>query len=305
MPGVLLYRDVDPGIDTGRLPAAGCCRSPFRQIQFGPISGFLVSNLDKLKNAWEGLAERDALNAILTDESRAGGKWDVAEFLATGDAEIETVMNHLAAIGHSPNYTGAALDFGCGVGRLTQALARRFASSVGVDISQQMIQQAEALNRYAHCRYVTSSAAPLPFADASFSFIYSNIVLQHVPRRFAKEYLREFVRLLAPDGVLVFGVQDSFAAPDFSSLQTRVRHVVHLRSRIRVALKRGSGDMQMHCLPERIVRGALGSAKVVDVQLTNTAGRDFNGRLVYRPQAPASGYVGKQYCVVAQQSSGT
>lgn len=264
-----------------------------------------MSHLDNLKNAWEGLAARDALNAILTDHSKAGGKWDVADFLATGDAEIQTVMSHLATIGHIPNSNGAALDFGCGVGRLTQALARRFASCVGVDISQQMIQQAAALNPYANCRYVAGSAAPLPFGDGSFSFIYSNIVLQHVPRHFAKEYLREFVRLLAPDGILVFGVQDSFAAPDLSSRLTRIRHVVHFRSRIRVALKRGTGDMKMHCLPERIVRRALGSATIVDIQFTNTAAPDFNGKLVYLKQPSASGYSGKQYCVVAPLPAAT
>jgi SAM-dependent methyltransferase len=260
-----------------------------------------MSNLEKLRNAWEGLAERDALSAILTDDSKAGGKWNIAEFMATGDAEIETVMNHLARIGHAPDPGGAALDFGCGVGRLTQALARRFASVVGVDISKHMIEQAESLNQYAHCRYIASSAARLSFDDASFSFIYSNIVLQHVPRPLARNYLREFVRLLAPAGVLVFGVQDSFAAPNLSSRLVRIRHVVHLRSRIRVALKRGAGDMQMHCLPERIVRRALGSAQIVDIQFTNTAARDFNGKLLYLEQPPASGYVGKQYCVIAPQ----
>jgi hypothetical protein len=56
--------------------------------------------------------------------------------------------------------------------------------------------------------------------------------------------------------------------------------------------------MKMHCLPERIVRRALGSAKIVDIQLTNTAAPDFNGKLVYLQQAPRTGYVGKQYCVV-------
>jgi ubiquinone/menaquinone biosynthesis C-methylase UbiE len=257
-----------------------------------------VTSLDKLKNAWEGLAGRDALSAILTDDSKAGGKWDIADFMATGDAEIETVLSHLSGIGHPPDCNGAALDFGCGVGRLTQALARRFASCVGVDISGEMIRQAESLNHYSHCRYVASSSDRLPFDDASFAFVYSNIVLQHVPRRHAKNYLREFVRVLAPAGVLVFGVQDSFAAPDLSSRIVRARHVLHFRSRIRVALKRGAGDMQMHCLPEHIVRRSLGSAKVVDIQFTNTAARDFNGKLVYLEQAPTSGYVGKQYCVI-------
>jgi SAM-dependent methyltransferase len=255
-------------------------------------------NLKKLKNDWEDLAERDALGAILTDASRADGKWDIAEFMATGDAEIETVMSHLARIGQVPNRDGEALDFGCGVGRLTQSLARRFAHCVGVDISPQMIEKAVALNRYAHCRYMVHSETRLPFADASFSFIYSNIVLQHVPARFSEQYLRDFVRMLAPGGVLVFGVQDSFATPNIATRMIRVRHILHVRSRIEGVLRLGQRHMQMHCLPERVVRQALTGAQVVDIQFTNTAAKDFNGRLVYLERAPASGYVGKQYCVI-------
>jgi SAM-dependent methyltransferase len=255
-----------------------------------------MMSLETLKNNWESLAERDALYAILTDHRRAGGKWDVPEFMATGEAEIVTVMDHLAGIGYIPNHAGKALDFGCGVGRVTQALAPRFTSCVGVDISGQMIDKARSLNRYSHCRYLANSGEQLPFADDSFSFIYSNIVLQHVPRRFSTAYLREFVRVLAPGGILAFGVQDSFAAPDVSSLLVRVRHILRIRSRIRAAA--GVGDMQMHCLPERVVRKALGSARIVDIQYTNTAAKDFNGELVYLRQGPASGYVGKQYCVV-------
>jgi SAM-dependent methyltransferase len=255
-------------------------------------------NLEKLKNDWESLAERDALGAILTDASRTEGKWDITEFMATGDAEIEIVMNHLGSIGRVPNFGSAALDFGCGVGRLTQPLGRRFVSCVGVDISQQMIEKADALNQYDHCRYLVHTETVLPFADESFSFIYSNIVLQHIPPSFSELYIREFVRVLEPGGVLVFGVQDSFLTPDLSSRMTRVRHILRLRSRVQDALGVGQRHMQMHCLSEHAVRSALGSAKVADIQLTNTAAKDFNGKLVYLPQAPTSGFVGKQYCVV-------
>jgi len=257
-----------------------------------------VSGLEKLRGTWESLAQQDALSAILTDQSKAGGKWDLAEFFATGEKEIDTVLNHLERLEVAFDFHGAALDFGCGVGRLTQAIARRFESTVGVDISAEMIRKAESLNQYPRCRYLVNSNATLPFADGAFAFIYCNIVLQHVPRRFATNYLREFVRVLAGGGVLVFGVQDSFAAPDLSSKLVRVRHVLHLRSRIRRILGSGAGDMQMHCLPERVVRDALGTARVADIQLTNTAAKDFNGQLVYLQQAPRTGYVGKQYCVV-------
>jgi SAM-dependent methyltransferase len=257
-----------------------------------------VTTLDKLKNDWENLAEHDALWAILTDKTKTGRRWKIDEFMATGDAEIATVMDHLTGIGCIPDLTGAALDFGCGVGRVTQALARRFASCVGVDISQQMIHQAQSLNRFPACRYVVSSDARPPFADEGFSFIYSNIVLQHVPQPASEQYLREFIRVLAPDGVLVFGVQDSFSAGLFSSLLIQIRQTLRIRSRIKVALGQSALDMQMHCLAESVVRSAIGSAEVVDVQFTNTAAHDFNGKLVYLPQAPTSGYVGKQYCVV-------
>jgi SAM-dependent methyltransferase len=256
-----------------------------------------MNKLSALKRDWESLAQRDALGAILTDESKSGGKWDVTQFMATGDAEIETVLQHLEAIGLQPDPGGAVLDFGCGVGRLTQALARRFRSCVGVDISQEMITQANALNHYGHCRYVVSTTPPLPFADESCSFLYSNLVLQHMARRFAVNYLREFTRLLASGGVLVFGVQDSFATPDLASSLTRFRHILHLRSRVRVWFKGSGGDMQMHCLPERVVRQALGTATIADIRYTNTAAKDFNGKLVYLQQPPRSGYVGRQYCV--------
>ena len=257
-----------------------------------------MSDLASLRNDWETLAKEDALHAILTDETKVGGRWNVAEFMATGIAEIEMVMQYLAGLGRIPDWNGTALDFGCGVGRLTQALGRHFVSCVGVDISQRMVEKAASMNQMANCQYLANSGAKLPFPDATFAFIYSNIVLQHIPRRFAKKYLSEFVRVLSPGGVLVFGVQDSFAAPTLSSLAIRIRHILHLRSRIKAFLKIGPGDMQMHCLPRRVVLSALGQARILDIQFTNTAAKNFNGRLNFLPQAPASGYIGKQYCVV-------
>jgi SAM-dependent methyltransferase len=255
-------------------------------------------NLERLRSDWDALAKRDALWAILTDGTKADGGWDVAEFFETGEIEMATVMGYLAEVGCLPDAAGAALDFGCGVGRLTQAMARRFAACVGVDISEEMIRRAEELNAYAQCSYLTSVADRLLFAEESFVFVYSNIVLQHMPRKLALRYLREFVRVLEPGGVLVFGVQDSFVAKDVASRVERVRDVLRLRTRWKSVMGRRDGDMQLHLLSEDDVREAVRPAMVVDVRLTNTAAKDFNGRLVYLSEMPGSGYVGKQYCVV-------
>ena len=256
-----------------------------------------MTSLAELQITWENLAGRDALGAILTDPAKTGAGWSIAEFMATGNAEIETVFRYLADINSVPESNGVALDFGCGVGRLTQAIARRFTIAVGVDISSKMIQMAKFLDQIDRCRYVVVADTRLPFADETFSFIYSNIVLQHIPRKYSLAYLCEFQRVLKPGGILVFGVQDRFAAPDFSSRMVRIRHVLRIGSRLRTVLGRSNEDMQMHCLPEQVIRAALHSTRVVDVQLTNTAAKDFNGRLEYLSQAPERGYVGKQYCV--------
>src|SRR6201999_3582379 len=92
--------------------------------------------------------------------------------------------------------------------------------------------------------------------------------------------------------------QDSFAASDMTSRIVRARDILRLRTRLKAAMGRREGDMQLHLLSEADVREAVRPAMVIDVRLTNTAAKDFNGRLVYLSEMPQSGYVGKQYCVV-------
>ena len=70
---------------------------------------------------------------------------------------------------------------------------------------------------------------------------------------------------------------------------TRFRHILHPRSRVRGWFKRSGGEMQMHCLPEMVVRQALGTAIIADIRYTNTAAKDFNGKLVYLQQPPRVG----------------
>src|SRR5512147_2288602 len=94
---------------------------------------------------WEDAAQRDPLWAILSDPTKRGRQWDLGEFFETGRREISLLLYQLRQLGHPPS-AGRALDFGCGVGRLTQALAATFAEVVGVDVSPTMIRLARELN---------------------------------------------------------------------------------------------------------------------------------------------------------------
>jgi len=98
------------------------------------------------------------------------------------------------------------MDFGCGAGRLSQALSPYFDEVCGVDIAASMIELATKHNRYGdRCKYYLNQAEDLSvFATASFDFICSFITLQHMEPRYARRYIKEFLRLLVPGGVLLF-----------------------------------------------------------------------------------------------------
>jgi SAM-dependent methyltransferase len=151
---------------------------------------------------WEDLAELDLYWAALTDRTKRSGAWDRAEFLATGEREIEGLLRYAAELGY-PRGREAALDFGCGPGRLTRALALRFREAVGVDVSSRMVREAREINAdVPNCRFEGADAMDR-FAGDSFDLVYSNLVLQHVSDGAAVAgYVAEFVRLLAPGGLL-------------------------------------------------------------------------------------------------------
>lgn len=168
--------------------------------------------LGELQRNWEEFGRIDPLWAILTDPSKKNNRWDPQEFFATGEAEIECLMDHVATLLVSLR-RGRALDFGCGVGRLTQALCRHFEQCIGVDIAPSMIELAREYNRFGdRCQYYVNAADDLRlFEDGRFDFVYSNIVLQHIPPEYSARYIREFVRVLTPGGMAVFQLPSEVA----------------------------------------------------------------------------------------------
>ena len=163
-------------------------------------------NLRSLQRHWNSLAKQDPLRAILTrSESRKDVPWDAERFFESGVVEVDLVLRRVQEIRPLVR-RGRALDFGCGVGRLTQALATHFDQVFGVDISPAMIERARGYNRHgSRCAYVVNESADLSrFRDGQFDFIYSSITLQHMPKRFAKRYIAEFMRVLDRDGLLLF-----------------------------------------------------------------------------------------------------
>lgn len=177
-------------------------------------AGRPLMNFDLLKHNWEAFGRDDPLWAVLTEPSRRGGHWDPDEFLATGEQEVASLFEELDQLGLVVG-RGRALDFGCGAGRLTQALAQRFEQADGVDIAASMIAEAERLNRRGQrARFHVNGAPDLGlFPGETFDFVLSYIVLQHMEPRYAKRYIAEFVRVLKVGAVAVFSLPTGLSAP--------------------------------------------------------------------------------------------
>lgn len=159
---------------------------------------------------WNDLAALDPMWTILSVPDKIGNRWDDVEFFATGEREIASVIEFLESSNIAVSFD-RVLDFGCGIGRLTRALAHRSSACVGFDISATMIAAAAERNRdLENCDWVVNNTDDLkPFESDSFSFIYSNITLQHLAPSDAVRYIGELVRVLRPQGCLVFQLPDA------------------------------------------------------------------------------------------------
>ena len=99
----------------------------------------------------------------------------------------------------------AALEIGCGPGRLMRPLSRHFREIHGVDVSDAMIRLARERLRHtpnAFPHYSSGSDLSL-FPEEKFDFVYSYAVFQHIPSaEVVFQYLREARRVLKTGGIL-------------------------------------------------------------------------------------------------------
>lgn len=243
---------------------------------------------EHLQENWNAHGREDPLWAVLTHEGKRGNRWDADEFFATGRQDVAELLRQAAELGVAPP-RGHALDFGCGVGRLTQALAAEFDRVTGVDIAPAMVEHARAFNRYgARCEYVVNNAPDLRrFGDATFDLVFSHITLQHVRPAYALAYVAEFVRVLRPGGLCVFQLPYRWTGGVVGRLRMAFPDLVAVYRRLR---RRRGPVIEMYAVPragvERVVAAAGGH--VAHALEDPHAGPEYRGlRYFVRKGGPA------------------
>jgi ubiquinone/menaquinone biosynthesis C-methylase UbiE len=223
--------------------------------------------MEKFRRNWEEFGTQDPLWAILAEKSKKGGKWTPHDFFDTGITEVNALMARARAAGIVLPMK-RALDFGCGVGRLSQALACYFEYVCGVDISSSMIEHAKSYNQWGdRCQYFVNTSDDLALFDSDyFDFIYSTITLQHIPPRYAKSYIREFLRVTCPQGLLVFQIPS----------QARTLHLERLKFLVANTRRRVIGQpiMHMFSIPRNEVASLVQQAggELVDIVARQACG---------------------------------
>lgn len=256
-----------------------------------------MSYRSSIKN-WEGLAKRDALWSILTDDQKKGGKWNNKEFFESGKKEVEDIFSLLSDYKGQPKNLDAALDFGCGAGRLTRALGKRFNTATGVDASPTMLELAREANaEFKDLDFLLNQSDDLSQIDeGSYDLVLSLIVLQHIPMPHSLSFVSEFMRILKPGGVAIFQVpvEDHRSM----SLFQRLRSFLKIRERLAL-LGIGKGfHMAMHCIPDIKIRKAAFQNNCEEIFAVNTnhTDPDFNGKMKLLGEGElASGFVSKLY----------
>lgn len=169
----------------------------------------LEEQLSKMRRDWDERAKENARYYVATGNEN----WSDEEFFASGqltfEEEILTDLENICQ-GKDPKQM-RVLEIGCGAGRVTRALANYFGEVFAVDVSGEMVAQANrALEPFPNSRAFQGTGMDLRVLpdDKPYDFAFSGIVFQHIPsREVIESYVQEVSRLLRPGALFKFQVQ--------------------------------------------------------------------------------------------------
>ena len=155
---------------------------------------------------WELIARHDAMWGVLSaDRYREKDMAPEvrAEFFDTGEAFINEKLSRVTELfGALPQ--GTAVDFGCGVGRLTMPLAKRFPRAIGIDVSETMIRHATencAVADISNAAFCQSAEVLGMLAPEGIEYLNFFIVFQHIPEGLGLTIFATLLKAMNPGGI--------------------------------------------------------------------------------------------------------
>lgn len=223
----------------------------------------LQAMFDRIGRAWRQFGETEPHWSVLTNDAfRQGSLSDnIDSFYDSGYGDIETHLNFLRRA-KLPTSFAKALDFGCGVGRLTLALAHHAKTVVGIDISPPHLELAAErarLENVANASFENIASVNDLDRYKDFDFVFSRIVLQHNPPPVMAALFDKLLAALAPNGTAIVQMPTYMHGRRFSTSE-------YLASE--------QPAMEMNGLPQPIIFQIIDQAgcKVIEVREDDSAG---------------------------------
>lgn len=183
--------------------------------------------MSKDKDIWESYAATDPYYAVGTfDKYRARNIDDAAraEFFESGEDHIAHVFDTLERRFDVKLKPNAALDYGCGVGRLLIPLAGRCDDVTGVDISPRMLDEAASnlAERKLENVALRDSEEFLSADWEKYDFVHTYIVVQHIDPKIGYGIIRKMAERLETGGFGMIHVTCTDPAGRFNRFRTKL-----------------------------------------------------------------------------------
>ncbi len=176
---------------------------------------------EQVVHCWQYLGEQEPYWSVLTAPrfkmSHIGATGD--EFYRSGRACLSVIEAFFSRNGQAIADIQSVLEFGCGVGRETTALASRFRRVVGVDISSAhlaLARQAVSRHHQSNVEFIQLASIEAVAALPECDLLYSVIALQHNPPPVMLELLSQLFDRLRPGGYALFQLPTFWKGYSFS-----------------------------------------------------------------------------------------
>lgn len=176
----------------------------FRRVAANPSRRDRIVVLDRpdlRRFAWLGGRRRlAAVPYLLPTDEREINRLDFQHYLL----RYALQGNYAAPLTTMPRgYPASILDVGCGTGRWSLEMAAQFphANMVGVDLSPMLDEAVSVERRPPNFTFVQANVLEgLPFADASFAYVYQRLLFLAIPALLWPRVVQELVRVTQPGG---------------------------------------------------------------------------------------------------------
>ena len=204
---------------------------------------------EAVQTCWEQFGREEPHWSVLTAErfKQKNLNHNLTEFYQSGQANAALFLNLARRNGYLTD--GAAdktvLEYGCGVGRVTHALAQHFKQVYAYDISAPHLDLARQFTASLGLRNIEFAQIQHPLDVRRFpkvDAVYTLIVLQHNPPPIIRVILNGLLDALAPGGLAFFQLQTYWEGYCFVA-----------RDYLRSVRARREPQMEMHVLPQASV----------------------------------------------------